>query len=193
MSPLSRSIRPSFRRRPAFRSKTFRTQWHGLAVGTGTLAPDTAIHVALLASNQTIANYGQNQPTIIRIRGEILVTFTNADISTAESFAVVYIGIHVVDADDALPGGNPDDPVTNHYTSDWMYYRIVTLYNQLGATDARAAVAAAARFDVDVKSRRRLETGSTLVWSVVNGPVSAGAAPIGAAFTGRLLTHEFGR
>lgn len=198
MSPFSRpATRSSFRRsrRPA---RTFRTQWIGFASGTGVLFPDTSIVLPLLTATQT-ETYGLNQPTVIRIRGEVLATLVDQedDLSLVGAQASIWMGLAVLDHDDTLAGGNPDDPFTTAFKSEWMFHRTTYLWAASAAPgahrDARDAVTAATRFDMDVKSRRRIERGQTLSAVVVNPPIDPSPGNVGVAFTGRILLHEFGR
>lgn len=189
MSPLlRRATRSSFRPRRSLR--TFRTQWVGIAGGTGVLPPDTSIILPLLTNVQT-TSLGLNQPTILRIRGELVGTFNGAEAPPVQ--ATPWIGMAVFDTEDTEPGGNPDDPFTDAGTAQWMYHRVVYLWSATtDPQDPRLVTTAAVRFEVDVKSRRRITNGTALAMVVSNVPI-ANPASIGFAITGRVLLHEFGR
>lgn len=196
MSPLTRSRASSSFRRRLVRPRTFRTQWVGFAIGSGVLPPDTSLHETVISGQDLMRNYGLNQPTIIRIRGELLLAIGTGAVAATEQ-ALVYVGLHVIDAEDAEAGGNPNDPFTNNNSNEWLFYRAVYLasFPSIGATgDTRNPILAAARFDIDVKSRRRIQAGQVLAVAYTFPPPAANAATsIGAIVTGRALFHEFGR
>lgn len=192
MSPLLRRAPRSFFPRRRTSRATFRTQWIGFAGGTGVLPADTTIVLPLLTATQTTTVYALNQPTVIRVRGEIVATFNGAEVPPVQ--ATIWMGMAVLDADDTLPGGNPDNPFNDAYSNDWMFHRAVYLQNPV-AGDERNSTLAAVRFEIDVKSRRRIENGQALCLVVSNPPLEppTGNAAIGVAILGRLLLHEFGR
>lgn len=192
MSPFNRMARRSFspvRRRPA---RTFRTQWIGFAAGTGALPPDTTTIVPIQLAGPLVTNYGLNQPTVIRIRADLLVVLNDADITTAGAQANPWIGLAVLDLDDTTAGGNPDNPFDDADRNEWMLHRTVYLWSSTTA-DGRQAVTAAARFEVDVKSRRRIQVDQALAMVVTNPPITPSPGTVGVAITGRALWHEFGR
>lgn len=133
-------------------------------------------------------NYGLNQPTIIRIRGELVAAMQG---TPAPAQASVYVGLAILDVEDVAAGGNPDDPFTNASHNEWMYYRGIYLFEGTPPLE-RNVLGAVARFEVDVKSRRRLQSGESLAMVVSNPPIDTPGS-IGVALVARVLFHEFGR
>jgi len=192
MSPLYRSRgSSSYRGRPT-RRRTFRTQWVGFSAGSGALPPDTSIHLELISNAILMSTYGLNQPTLIRIRGELLVTLGTGAPTTTEQ-ANVYIGMHVIDSDDAVAGGNPDDAFSVSNSNQWLFHRSVYVAS-FPTIDTRNPLLSAARYEVDVKSRRKIQINQSLAVAYSSVPVAANpAGSVGCIIQGRALFHEFGR
>jgi len=125
-------------------------------------------------------------PTIMRIRGELVMTIDNATPVLGDS-ASVYLGIGLQDAILGVPGAAFEDPYSQSYGNDWMWWEHHFLYRTVADSDG---VTATVRVPLDVRSKRRVDESDELVAVFVNSAPSVQPRAIGAILSGRVLVQE---
>jgi len=179
-------------RRPPARglSRRFRTRrrpkrlvWRAFSTGTGVLAPDAATRLVLIPTTSITK---LTSPTIMRIRGEILVNLDTATPVLGDS-ALVYLGIGLQDTSMGLPGSQFENPFNESFSNDWMWWQTTSLYRTATDGDSTTAVV---RYQLDVRSKRRVDETDDLVAVVVNQAPDTQPRAIGLGIFGRVLLQE---
>jgi len=185
--PPVRSFRSGFRRRLRKR----RLAWRAFSVGTGTLGPDNSVRLILLNSQVDTARW--MNPTIMRIRGELLVVQDQAPGVIADQ-ANLYWGIQLSDHNQGDPGNVFENPFTHSFSNDWMWWGAHFLYNagptQVGVENSRNSVTGAVRTTFDIRAKRRMDETDDLVLIALNAAPAVQPVDLGAVFTGRILIQE---
>jgi len=174
-------------RRPFLRSRSRkRLFWHGFANGTGVLGPNSSERLVLIP-NQTLI--GMTMPTLMRIRGEILFELLPTDPVVDGNNATLYIGIGPQNVIDGTPGNIAEDPYQYSQINDWMWWQACYLIANTVQPDTNSTLAAA-RYSLDVRSKRRFDFTDELVMMVVNSASVSLPVSAGVVVTGRTLWQE---
>lgn len=129
---------------------------------TGTVPAGDSLNYALL--NQFESEYGADLigATITRIRGT-MVLFPAAETATVDTTLQVGIRVFTENVENPNPDVTSSGAEDEH--SDWMYWKPVMLFSET-FTDPYYA---AARWEIDVRSQRKMEElGQGLLLSVHN-------------------------
>lgn len=140
----------------------------------------------MLTSTQMQAA-GMTNPTLTRVRGEVLVTITSLDDVAplvAGDQANLYWGVAFQDAVTGAAGADFEDPLEQSYSPVWLWWSNQFLRY---SGDDRDSVTSAVRIPVDIRAKRRVDPSDQLVLVAVNE--SPANQPVSCAmyFTGRCL------
>jgi len=175
---MGRSFRPVFRRFRRRRS----LRWLANSVGTGLLGPDSSTRLVIIPAG-TMQATGIGHPTILRMRGELLITIAQPLAGPSllpGDQAQLYFGIGPQDTVQGIAGGDFEDPFTKSFTDDWMWWGSTYMLNADEVTgSSRNSFTAGARYIMDVKAKRRLDESDDLVAVFVN--VAPVQQPVGCA------------
>ena len=145
--------RSSFRRSAPKRVTT----WEGVAIDM--IGIDAAGISAVMITEAVLEN--MPNPTIVRIRGELMVT-NNAGVSTSASSGFCTVGAMLVDSRALAAGiGSMELPSTN-VGSDWMYWDVFNFGEQV-ANEVDNNDLSVNRKVVDSKAMRKVKPNQALV------------------------------
>jgi len=119
------------------------------------VAPGSQIDFIEVTDGNVIAE-AMSAPTLVRIRGDILLT---ADAGTAVPGENALVGVGVILVKSTVDGSEVGGPLTNP-NLDWMYWRVLTL--AIGTTGSEEAPPGSVRLAIDVKAMRKWSKSKVL-------------------------------
>ena len=134
-----------------------RTKWEGAQIDLGNIAIGSPGFTVVIP--ETLLENDPNS-TVVRVRGELMVSSDTA--SSSDSFGFCSVGIMLVDSK-ALAAGiaSLQTPATD-IGSDWLYWDVFNI-GEAGASHTERSILSTNRHVVDSKAMRKVGSNQALV------------------------------